>query len=111
MHITTSPKDITGRLIDTLTPIGKGQRGMIVSPPKAGKTTLLKTIARAVRQNHPEVTVFILLVDERPEEVTDFQRNLEGAVWAPMRWKFPGVFSARRGTWSTAAHLLCSLLF
>ncbi|HFE65264.1 MAG TPA: transcription termination factor Rho [Caldithrix sp.] len=78
LHITTSPKDITGRLIDTLTPIGKGQRGMIVSPPKAGKTTLLKTIARAVRQNHPEVTVFILLVDERPEEVTDFQRNLEG---------------------------------
>ncbi len=66
--------DMTGRIIDLVAPIGKGQRGLIVAPPKSGKTTILKTIARAIEQNHPECHLMVLLVDERPEEVTDFQR-------------------------------------
>jgi transcription termination factor Rho len=70
------------RLIDLFCPIGYGQRGMIVSPPKAGKTTLLQNIAYAVQHNHPEVEVIALLVDERPEEVTDFRRNVPCTVWA-----------------------------
>lgn len=73
-------KDLTGMAIDLLTPIGKGQRGMIISPPKAGKTIILKHIAKAVLQNHPDMRVYVLLVDERPEEVTDFRRDLEGAM-------------------------------
>lgn len=77
--ITRDARDLTGRMIDLLVPIGKGQRGMIISPPKAGKTTILKHIAQAVLQNHPEVKVMMLLVDERPEEVTDFRRDLPGA--------------------------------
>jgi len=78
----TTPKDISMRLIDLLSPIGKGTRGLIVSPPKAGKTILLKKIAHAVAQNHPEVVLIALLIDERPEEVTDFQRNVQGEVVA-----------------------------
>jgi len=70
------------RLIDLFCPIGYGQRGMIVSPPKAGKTTLLQNIASATTQNHPEVEVIALLIDERPEEVTDFRRNVPCTVWA-----------------------------
>ncbi|XAL98758.1 transcription termination factor Rho [Phycisphaeraceae bacterium D3-23] len=70
------------RLIDLFCPIGYGTRGMIVSPPKAGKTTLLQNIAFAIRHNHPEVEVIALLVDERPEEVTDFRRNVPCTVWA-----------------------------
>ncbi|MFP4145101.1 MAG: transcription termination factor Rho [Phycisphaeraceae bacterium] len=70
------------RLIDLFCPIGYGQRGMIVSPPKAGKTTILQTIATAVSTNHPEVEVVALLIDERPEEVTDFRRNVPCKVWA-----------------------------
>ena len=66
--------DMTPRIIDLLAPIGKGQRGLIVSPPKAGKTSIMKAIARAIEQNNPEVHLMVLLVDERPEEVTDFQR-------------------------------------
>jgi transcription termination factor Rho len=66
------------RLIDLFCPIGRGQRGLIVSPPKAGKTTLLKNITEGILRNHPEVRVFILLVDERPEEVTDFRRSFSG---------------------------------
>jgi transcription termination factor Rho len=62
-----------------LVPIGRGQRGLIISPPKSGKTTLLKHMANSLGVNHPEVNVFVLLVDERPEEVTDFKRSLEGA--------------------------------
>ena len=73
------PKHITARIIDLVAPIGKGQRGMIVSPPKAGKTTVLKEIANAVRANNPEVHLVVLLVDERPEEVTDMQRSVDGA--------------------------------
>ncbi len=70
------------RIMDLLTPIGRGQRGLIVAPPKTGKTTLLKQIAQAVLTNHPEMKVFILLIDERPEEVTDFRRTLNAEVWA-----------------------------
>ncbi len=70
------------RLIDLFCPIGYGQRGMIVSPPKAGKTTLLQNIAFAVQKNHPECIVVALLIDERPEEVTDFRRNVPCQVWA-----------------------------
>src|SRR5699024_7143883 len=62
--------------------IGYGQRGMIVSPPKAGKTTLLQNIAYAIEKNHPDVEVIALLIDERPEEVTDFRRNVPCTVWA-----------------------------
>jgi transcription termination factor Rho len=73
------PRAVTARIIDLVAPIGKGQRGMIVSPPKAGKTTVLQQIANAVRRNNPEVHLVVLLVDERPEEVTDMQRSVEGA--------------------------------
>lgn len=73
------PQEITNRMIDLFAPIGKGQRGLIVAPPKAGKTTILKKIAQAITTNHPEVHVIILLVDERPEEVTDMIRSVPGA--------------------------------
>jgi transcription termination factor Rho len=73
------PRAVTARIIDLVAPIGKGQRGMIVSPPKAGKTTVLQQIANAVRKNNPEVHLIVLLVDERPEEVTDMQRSVKGA--------------------------------
>ncbi|HEY0866742.1 MAG TPA: transcription termination factor Rho [Fimbriimonas sp.] len=76
----TMPDNITSRIIDLLAPIGKGQRGLIVSPPKAGKTTILKTIANAITANHPEVYLMVLLVDERPEEVTDMRRSVRGQV-------------------------------
>lgn len=71
---------LSTRIIDLFTPIGKGQRGMIVAPPKTGKTTLLKEIANAIAANHPEVYLIILLIDERPEEVTDMERNVKGEV-------------------------------
>jgi transcription termination factor Rho len=74
------PANLTGRIIDLLAPIGKGQRGLIVSPPKAGKTTVMKHIARAIETNHPEVELVVLLVDERPEEVTDMRRSVRGEV-------------------------------
>lgn len=77
--LTQSPKDLMGRVLDLLTPIGKGQRGLIVSPPKSGKTTILRHMANSIITNHPEVEVFALLVDERPEEVTDFKRGLKKA--------------------------------
>ena len=73
----TEPDRLTTRVIDLLSPLGMGQRCLIVAPPKAGKTTLLKDIAHGINTNHPEVTVIVLLVDERPEEVTDFRRSLE----------------------------------
>ena len=73
---------ITGRAIDLVSPIGKGQRGLIVSPPKAGKTTVLKKICQSIATNNPEVHLFCLLVDERPEEVTDMQRSIKGEVVA-----------------------------
>ncbi|MDQ3662807.1 MAG: transcription termination factor Rho [Actinomycetota bacterium] len=79
LELEDKPRQITARIIDLVAPIGKGQRGMIVSPPKAGKTTIMKEIANAVRTNNPEVHLIILLVDERPEEVTDMQRSVSGA--------------------------------
>ncbi|MEX2388352.1 MAG: transcription termination factor Rho, partial [Phycisphaeraceae bacterium] len=72
----------TCRLIDLFCPIGFGQRGMIVSPPKAGKTTILQNLATAISKNHPDAMVYALLIDERPEEVTDFRRNVPCTVWA-----------------------------
>ena len=71
--------DITGRALDMIAPIGMGQRGLIISPPKSGKTTILRHMANSVVMNHPDSKVFVLLVDERPEEVTDFQRGLTDA--------------------------------
>ncbi len=76
----TSQAEIAGRFIDLVAPIGKGQRGTVVAPPKAGKTTLLKTIANAVTINHPEIVLIVLLIDERPEEVTDIRRSVKGEV-------------------------------
>ncbi|MFZ0665801.1 MAG: transcription termination factor Rho, partial [Acidimicrobiales bacterium] len=76
------PENITARIIDLLSPIGKGQRGLIVSPPKAGKTTIMKQIAHSIEANNPEVHLMVLLVAERPEEVTDMRRSVEGEVIA-----------------------------
>ncbi len=75
-------KNLNARVMDLLTPLGKGQRGLIVSPPRAGKTTLLKTIAKSIEKNHPEIFLVVLLIAERPEEVTDFQRSINGEVVA-----------------------------
>jgi len=79
---TSGAAETTTRIIDLLSPIGKGQRGMIVSPPKAGKTTVLKQIAHSIEANNPEVHLIVLLVDERPEEVTDMRRSVKGEVVA-----------------------------
>jgi transcription termination factor Rho len=76
----TTPRELSTRLIDLIAPIGRGQRGMIVSPPKAGKTILLKKIANAMTKNYPEIELIVLLIDERPEEVTDMQRSINGEV-------------------------------
>jgi transcription termination factor Rho len=76
----TTPDNISGRIIDLIAPIGKGQRALIVAPPKAGKTTLLKNIANSITTNHPEVVLLVLLIDERPEEVTDMRRSVKGQV-------------------------------
>jgi transcription termination factor Rho len=75
----TTSDELSCRVIDLLAPIGRGQRGLIVAPPKAGKTTLLKKVARAVLRNEPDIKVIVLLIDERPEEVTDFRESVEGA--------------------------------
>ncbi|RME95410.1 MAG: transcription termination factor Rho [Verrucomicrobia bacterium] len=81
-NLETDPDLIETRLIDLVTPIGKGTRGLIVAPPRTGKTTILKQIANAITTNHPEVHVMVLLIDERPEEVTDFQRSVKAEVVA-----------------------------
>src|SRR6266540_6971893 len=78
-RLESSPTDVTARIIDMVAPIGKGQRGMVVSPPKAGKTTVLKNIANGILTSNPETHVIVLLVDERPEEVTDWQRTVQAA--------------------------------
>jgi transcription termination factor Rho len=78
----TEPNRLTSRVLDLLSPIGKGQRCLIVSPPKAGKTTILKDIAHGIETNHPEAIIIVLLVDERPEEVTDMRRSVKGEVIA-----------------------------
>ncbi|GAE89690.1 transcription termination factor Rho [Acetivibrio straminisolvens JCM 21531] len=80
INLETTPRELSTRLIDLIAPIGKGQRGMIVSPPKAGKTILLKKIANAITTNYPEMELIVLLIDERPEEVTDMQRSINGEV-------------------------------
>jgi transcription termination factor Rho len=80
LRLETEPGELSMRAMDLVTPIGKGQRGLIVAPPRTGKTTLLQQIARSVHTNHPEVAVVILLVDERPEEVTDFRATLGRAA-------------------------------
>ncbi|GMU77773.1 MAG: hypothetical protein AMXMBFR46_05710 [Acidimicrobiia bacterium] len=77
LELRDNPLEITGRIVDLLAPIGKGQRGLVVSPPKAGKTTILKQIVHAIERNHPEVHLLVLLVDERPEEVTDMRRHTQ----------------------------------
>ena len=82
LRIETVQNQITGRIIDLVAPIGKGQRGLIVSPPKAGKTMVMQAISNAIAANHPEVHLMVVLVDERPEEVTDFQRTVSGEVIA-----------------------------
>src|SRR5690349_2251021 len=76
----TTRNEMTGRIMDIISPIGKGQRGMIVAQPKAGKTTILKTIANSIAVNHPECVLIVLLIDERPEEVTDIRRSVKGEV-------------------------------
>jgi len=80
IRLETVKDNISARVLDLLTPIGKGQRGLIVSPPRTGKTMLLQTIANSISTNHPEITLIVLLIDERPEEVTDMQRTVKGEV-------------------------------
>ncbi|WP_300410708.1 transcription termination factor Rho [Lagierella sp.] len=78
----SNSKDLSTRVIDLISPIGKGQRGMIVAPPKTGKTTLLKQISKVLKENHPDLYLIVLLIDERPEEVTDMERSVNGEVVA-----------------------------
>ncbi len=80
IHLETTPNEYAMRIIDLMSPIGKGQRGMIVAPPKVGKTTLLKKIANSISTNNPEIELIVLLIDERPEEVTDMRRSIKGDV-------------------------------
>jgi transcription termination factor Rho len=80
LDLEVDPDDMTTRVIDLLSPIGKGQRGLIVSPPRAGKTVILQKIANSITTNHPEVVLIVLLIDERPEEVTDMDRSVKGEV-------------------------------
>ena len=80
IRLETQPDNLSARVMDLMVPIGKGQRGLIVSPPRTGKTMLLQTIANSVTENHPEIILIVLLIDERPEEVTDMQRSVNGEV-------------------------------
>ena len=80
LKLETVNENISARVMDLLTPLGKGQRGLIVSPPRAGKTMLLQNVANSITTNHPEVVLMVLLIDERPEEVTDMQRSVKGEV-------------------------------
>src|SRR6266568_2556203 len=80
LNLETKDRCLETRIIDLLSPIGKGQRALITSPPKAGKTVLMQKLANAIAENHPEVMLIVLLIDERPEEVTDMQRNVKGEV-------------------------------
>ena len=80
IHLETTPNEYAMRIIDLMSPIGKGQRGMIVAPPKVGKTTLIKKIANSISINNPEIELIVLLIDERPEEVTDMRRSIKGDV-------------------------------
>ncbi len=80
LKLETVRENVSARVMDLLTPLGKGQRGLIVSPPRAGKTMLLQNVANSINTNHPEVVLMVLLIDERPEEVTDMQRSVKGEV-------------------------------
>jgi transcription termination factor Rho len=80
IKLETTRENVSARVMDLLTPLGKGQRGLIVSPPRAGKTMLLQNVANSITTNHPEVVLMVLLIDERPEEVTDMQRSVKGEV-------------------------------
>jgi transcription termination factor Rho len=80
LRLEWKPNDIAPRVVDLVAPIGKGQRGLVVSPPKAGKTTVLKQVAQSIAMNYPETKLFVLLADERPEEVTDWERSVEEAT-------------------------------
>jgi transcription termination factor Rho len=80
IKLETARENVSARVMDLLTPLGKGQRGLIVSPPRAGKTMLLQNVANSITTNHPEVVLMVLLIDERPEEVTDMQRSVKGEV-------------------------------
>jgi transcription termination factor Rho len=80
LRLETDQDNLAGRVLDLMTPIGKGQRALIVAPPRTGKTMLLQSIANSITRNHPEVTLIVLLIDERPEEVTDMQRSVHGEV-------------------------------
>jgi transcription termination factor Rho len=80
LRMETAPDNLSGRVLDLVTPVGRGQRGLIVAPPRTGKTMLLQTIANSITRNHPEVMLIVLLIDERPEEVTDMQRSVQGEV-------------------------------
>ena len=82
IRLETKPENLSGRVMDLLTPIGKGQRGLIVAPPRTGKTMLIQSIANSISENHPEMVLIVLLIDERPEEVTDMQRSVQGEVIA-----------------------------
>ena len=82
-------KDLSARVIDIVAPIGKGQRALIVSPPRTGKTVLLQNIAQSIASNHPECYLIVLLIDERPEEVTDMQRSVRGGATISARWPLP----------------------
>ncbi len=80
LRLETLQENLAGRVLDIMTPIGKGQRALIVAPPRTGKTMLLQSVANSITRNHPEVTLIVLLIDERPEEVTDMQRSVHGEV-------------------------------
>ncbi|MFQ3580355.1 MAG: transcription termination factor Rho [Chloracidobacterium sp.] len=80
LRMESTPENLSGRVLDLVTPIGRGQRGLIVAPPRTGKTMLLQSIANSITRNHPEVMLIVLLIDERPEEVTDMQRSVQGEV-------------------------------
>jgi transcription termination factor Rho len=82
LHLETGPQPLTTRVMDLLTPLGKGQRALIVAPPRTGKTVLMQQVSQAISANHPEVAVVVLLIDERPEEVTDMRRQVNGEVFA-----------------------------
>jgi transcription termination factor Rho len=80
LKLETEPENLSARVLDLMTPVGKGQRALIVAPPRTGKTMLLQNVANSITRNHPEVTLIVLLIDERPEEVTDMQRSVHGEV-------------------------------
>ena len=80
IRLETTKENLTGRVLDMLCPVGKGQRGLIVAPPRTGKTMMLQSIANSITTNHPEIALIVLLIDERPEEVTDMQRTVKGEV-------------------------------